>query len=243
MEAVLIIGGIVAIVVGLCILTVEELEVGGIVAILGIIFLFVGCVIEACEDPEYYTDYKAKATQEEIIILETLNKNKYNLCSVRGGEIRKAIFDRSTKKPEDSKSFSDIKSVVLFYDNSLECSSKLTTVQELYKEVYNRELFEDESTIKPEQKVIVEDTEDIKPTPSQINEQVVEATVTLKEEALLSPVKVRELTTSAKECNRAKIELLDLTKDGRYLTIDDYESVTKLILDCENLKLQIELNE
>jgi hypothetical protein len=83
----------------------------------------------------------------------------------------------------------------------------------------------------------------ITPTTTQINTQVVDATVTLNEVALLSPSKVRELTNSAKECNRAKVELLSLTKDNRYLTIDDYESVTKLVLDCENLLMQIELNK
>lgn len=73
-------------------------------------------------------------------------------------------------------------------------------------------------------------------------------TITIKDknghsETLLSPAKIREVTQAAKECTRAKVNLLSLTKENRYLTVGDYEAVTKLILDCENLKMQIELNK
>lgn len=80
-------------------------------------------------------------------------------------------------------------------------------------------------------------------TQPEVTSQVIDATVTLDNETLLSPLKVRELTTTAKDCLRAKTKLLELTEGGRYLTIGDYESVTKLILDCDNLKLQVELNK
>ena len=237
----LMIIGVVIAIIGLVILFIDEIDEGLPIAIIGFIILFIGIVIMCIKDPVYYETYKKKATQEEIIILETLNNVKYNSCSVRGGEVRKAIANRSSKKPEGSKSFSDIKSVVLFYDNSLSCGNKVTTIQQLYKEVYGKDLFvEDNNT--SEDITSGEDTE-ITPSIDQIKDQVVESTVTLKEETLLSPAKIRELIDSAKTCNRAKVELLSLTKDVHYLTIDDYEDVTKLILDCENLNLQIELNK
>ncbi len=71
---------------------------------------------------------------------------------------------------------------------------------------------------------------------------LLEDVVTLDKVELLSPAKVRELRTTASDCLGAKIELLSLTKGGRYLTVNDYEVVTKLILDCENLQLIAELN-
>ena len=88
---------------------------------------------------------------------------------------------------------------------------------------------------------VVEDT--IKPTPEQTNQQIIDDTVTIKEETLLSPAKVRELKTSIGECNIAKTKLIMLTDNNRYLTEKDYDVVTKLILDCEYDGLRNEMNK
>ena len=210
---------------------------------IGLVLLLLG-IVSVPEEPTYLEDYKAKATQEEVIILETINDNKFNGCTVKGEPLREAIYNR-TSKATDGKPFSDMESVVKFYDNSLSCTNerKVTTIQELYKQVYHKELFEGGSDIAVEEGKLEIIEPSVTPTEEQINEQIVDSTVTLKNKTLLSPEKVRELTLSAKQCNRAKVSLLSLTENGRYLTVDDYESVTKLILDCENLMMQVELNK
>ena len=81
------------------------------------------------------------------------------------------------------------------------------------------------------------------PTPEQTNQQIIDDTVTIKEETLLSPAKVRELKTSIGECNIAKTKLIMLTDNNRYLTEKDYDVVTKLILDCEYDGLRNEMNK
>ena len=86
-------------------------------------------------------------------------------------------------------------------------------------------------------------SKDIVPTPEQTNQQIIDDTVTIKEETLLSPAKVRELKTSIGECNIAKTKLIMLTDSNRYLTEKDYDVVTKLILDCVYDGLRNEMNK
>lgn len=88
----------------------------------------------------------------------------------------------------------------------------------------------------------VEERPYIEPTEEQVKEQVIADTVTVEGNTLLSPDKIREVTAAAKDCGRAKNKLLDITESGKLLTVNDYEDVTLLILKCENLKMQVELN-
>lgn len=98
---------------------------------------------------------------------------------------------------------------------------------------------EEEVTVKE----IISDPTQVVPTEVEKRLQVVQATVQMGGNTILSPTKYRELTLVAKECNRAKIELLSLTTNGRLLTVDDYDSTIKLAVGCEALKMQIELNK
>lgn len=194
--------------------------------------LLIASLIGCTRDP-YINDYVNKATQAEISLITALNFNGNNSCNILVLPIRKAIFNRKVKPSENARPFSDMETTVKAVDTGIECFSKTTTMQGLYEKIYSEPLFPD----KIDKFVTQEDV-----TKATMIDQVVEDTVTLGGDTLISPSKVRELTLSAKECNRAKVSLLSLTEDGRYLTIEDYQEVTKLILDCENLKLQVELN-
>lgn len=81
------------------------------------------------------------------------------------------------------------------------------------------------------------------PTQIEVNSQIVADTVTLKDETLLSPKKIRELTDSVGTCNSAKVKLIMLTDTRKPLTISDYEVVTELIVGCEMDLLREELNK
>lgn len=89
----------------------------------------------------------------------------------------------------------------------------------------------------------VEEVEVETPSEEEVRGQILEDTVVLKGKTLLSAEKVREITEAAKDCKRAKNKMLDVTEGGGYLTVNDYEQVNLLILDCVNLQMQIELNK
>jgi len=242
----LMVSGLMMAVLGLMYLALAREEVGGGVALIGVFVLFIGGVIDSCSNPDYFETYKDKATQEEIIILETLHK--YNSCTVNGAEVKKAISERSVKRSEGSASFSDIKSVVLFYDNALKCKERTTTIQRLYKGVYDKELFGEVIPVEDITSVIEEVEKTITPTPEQINEQVVDATVTLKDaegnkQTLLSAEEVIKLTETISKCGRAKDYLMPLTGPGKYLAVKDYETATRLNLDCAYAKMENEFNK
>lgn len=100
-----------------------------------------------------------------------------------------------------------------------------------------------EETIKEPTVVVKPALEVLKPTPLQIEEQIIADTITITEETLLSPDKVEELTEAIDECFRAKVAVLSMTENNRYLTIKDYDEVTKLILDCKYDKMRSTINK
>ena len=94
----------------------------------------------------------------------------------------------------------------------------------------------------------VETNIEIKPTPEQTSAQVVDATVTLKDangvnQTLLSAEQVKELTQTIKKCPRAKNYLMPLTGAGKYLTVADYDTATRLNLDCAYVQMENEFNK
>ncbi|QIW90156.1 hypothetical protein OLCHANIL_00059 [Vibrio phage V05] len=74
-------------------------------------------------------------------------------------------------------------------------------------------------------------------------EKIIEDTVVIKDDVLLSPELVRELRGSVKDCNRAKVKLMSVVDAGEQLTTKHYDEVKGLVLQCEMLKLEVELNK
>lgn len=66
--------------------------------------------------------------------------------------------------------------------------------------------------------------------------------VIVNEKVLLSPDKYRELSVAAKDCKGAKVKLLMFLDSGELLTEDHYDTITKVVLQCEAFKLHTELN-
>ncbi|QIW90636.1 UNVERIFIED_ORG: hypothetical protein GCAPEGMB_00289 [Vibrio phage V07] len=60
---------------------------------------------------------------------------------------------------------------------------------------------------------------------------------------LLDPHEYDYLIESARECNRAKTKLLELTQAGKPLTQADGSDARKLIIECKMHKLEVELNK
>ncbi|CAL9989650.1 hypothetical protein VPHD480_0327 [Vibrio phage D480] len=74
-------------------------------------------------------------------------------------------------------------------------------------------------------------------------EKILEDTVIIKDEAVLSPELVRELRQSVTDCNRAKIKLIGIVDSGETLTTTHYDDVQSLVLQCEMHQLEVELNK
>ncbi len=74
-------------------------------------------------------------------------------------------------------------------------------------------------------------------------EKILEDTVVINEDVLLSPELVRELRGSVSDCNRAKVRLMSVVDAGEQLTTKHYDEVKGLVLQCEMLKLEVELNK
>lgn len=194
-------------------------------------------MLSGCSKPIKFED---KATNEEISLIRTINLNKFNSCRIFSTPIKEAIALRGSK-PVNVKPFQDIKGVVLTYDASNDCRNTKTTYQELYFEIYREPLFT--TTTKVQGLSSEEGTENLLPTQVEVNKQVISDTITLKDETLLSPKKIRELTNSVGTCNSAKVKLIMLTDTRKPLTISDYEVVTELIVGCEMDLLREELNK
>ncbi|ALP47431.1 hypothetical protein phiST2_0128 [Vibrio phage phi-ST2] len=60
---------------------------------------------------------------------------------------------------------------------------------------------------------------------------------------LLDPHEYDYLIESARDCNRAKTKLLELTQAGKPLTQADGSEARKLIIECKMHKLEVELNK
>ncbi|AGN30314.1 hypothetical protein VPFG_00316 [Vibrio phage nt-1] len=90
-------------------------------------------------------------------------------------------------------------------------------------------------------RVVIEDQEFSK---KEIKaEKIIEESVVINEDVLLSPELVRELRGSVKDCNRAKVRLMNVVDAGEALTTKHYDEVKGLVLQCEMLKLEVELNK
>ncbi|QNJ55213.1 hypothetical protein vBValMR11Z_287 [Vibrio phage vB_ValM_R11Z] len=74
-------------------------------------------------------------------------------------------------------------------------------------------------------------------------EKVIEESVVINEDVLLSPELVRDLRGSVKDCNRAKVKLMSVVDAGEPLTTKHYDEVKGLVLQCEMLKLEVEINK
>lgn len=67
--------------------------------------------------------------------------------------------------------------------------------------------------------------------------------VTVDKKELLSPTMYKEVREAVKDCNRAKTKVLDVTKDGGLLTVDDYDTIMTEVLKCEAFKLESEIQQ
>lgn len=67
--------------------------------------------------------------------------------------------------------------------------------------------------------------------------------VTVDKQELLSPTMYKEVREAVKDCNRAKTKVLDVTKDGGLLTVDDYDTIMTEVLKCEAFKLESEIQQ
>ena len=74
-------------------------------------------------------------------------------------------------------------------------------------------------------------------------DKILEDTVIVDDQALLSPEKVRELRVSVKDCKRAANKVMNLIEMGEPLTVKHYNDVNAEILKCEMLKLENDLNK
>ncbi len=152
--------------------------------------------------------------QKELAILTSINKNTYNSCQAYPVKVVKAINKRMSA-PVVEDSFKDVEYLIKAFDDSLTCTKTKTTLQELYYKLYNEKIFSGKGV-------------------------VLERGSTPQE--LLSAKEIRELTDIVKSCNVAKVKVISLLDQNNLLTVEDKNSIEKLVLRCESDKLIQELN-
>lgn len=194
-----------------------------IIALLGLSVVgLTGCGSE-------YAEWKDKATQVEISIVEGVNRgSKYNSCNVSRERVKKAIFKRSVLPNESQKPFQDIEGVVKVEQSTWECRDKTTTYEEFYRSVFNEELFDHTN----------EDTFKYVNTKDE-NTVVIEKGNT--QEEILSPRIIDEITEASAECFSVKVKMIDIIDDKGYLTKEDYPEIMKLVSKCKMNKLRVEV--
>lgn len=83
---------------------------------------------------------------------------------------------------------------------------------------------------------------EVPPLTTKKAEQLERATVVVDNVVLLDLEQIKQLREAVQDCGRAKNRLLDILGGNEDLTIEHYNEVTKLTLQCERFKLERDLN-
>lgn len=193
--------------------------------------VLVGGVV-GCSD----TDWKNKATQEEVSLISAINYNKPNSCNVSRTNIKAAISKRSVKPSEDTSPFKDIEGIVKIEEANWDCDTRTTTMQEFYLQVYNKELFPKNV----EENKIPSENNNNEPTYTSSSDQNV---VIVDNNQILSPKIIDEITQATQQCFSAKVKMIDIVEDKGYLTTEDYPEIMKLISKCKMNVLKNEIEK
>ena len=210
--------------------------------------------LTGCEGgkPDEYKYIEHTLNTSEVLLIKTYYRGVHN--RYKDYTLLYSAIAKSRVKFGDNNDLMATETDVPFCDVINELNVVEQTLQTEYQDkrdlsvIINKQWFQRFGITLNEQCGLVSESgtsvsKDIVPTPEQTNQQIIDDTVTIKEETLLSPAKVRELKTSIGECNIAKTKLIMLTDNNRYLTEKDYDVVTKLILDCEYDGLRSEMNK
>ncbi|AUR86005.1 membrane lipoprotein [Vibrio phage 1.081.O._10N.286.52.C2] len=235
------------------------------IAIVSASLLLTGCAAETVEESTIESLVGARPTlsQTEIAMLDKFGVSSflsrydstYEAISKSRIKFGQEIIVRSdTEVPfcdvlsvllaDEDKSGQDDRSYSL--NNQWKASYGIT-LQEQCREVAQTSAAEYEDALVLEQELLkaeiaIDGTDTVVTKDEVLVANVIEDTVIIDDEALLSPSMVRELRQSITDCNRAKVKLMGIMDQGEPLTTSHYNEVEKLNLQCEMHLLEVEIN-
>lgn len=206
-------------------------------------------MLSGCGDasPKLENSARAKMNTTERSLFDTY-EDYLKTYKLRG--VLESVRKRSVKPKDTDVPFCDVVEPLSLVESQLNINSNYRKflITEQWKAYKGETLRESCAKANGEVKALVTEVvetveERYTPVEEEIREQVLDDTISLKRETLLSPEKIRELTNSVGECNTAKVQLIVTMNRGEPLTVNDYEKVSELILGCEMDLLREELNK
>lgn len=155
-------------------------------------------------------------------------------------------------RSDDLVPFCDVIEAVRQDETQLTDSKRYSITQQWY-DTYGISLYEQckrENEVQNVSEIVV-NVKDVDPVEQVQNEatmhekevqDIKDATVVVDNQLLLKPEQIRELRTSIVDCRRAQNKLIDILGAYEDLTVEHYNDVTKLVVQCERAKLENELN-